>query len=71
MKVKELIAALQKFDQELEVYGCCDHGQTPEKVSPPSEIYVKGDSYSIWDSEWTSDEESAEEMGYKVKAVLL
>jgi hypothetical protein len=71
MKVKDLIAALQEFDPNLEVYGYCDHGQTPEKVSPPSEIYAEEDSYSIWDDEWTSDEDRAEEEGYKVKAVLL
>jgi hypothetical protein len=68
MKVKELIAALKKFDGDLEVYGYCDHGQTPEKVSPPSEIYTESADYSLEDYGYVGE---AEENGYTVKVVLL
>jgi hypothetical protein len=71
MKVKELIAALKKFDGNLEVYGYCDHGQSPEKVSSPSTIYTDRTGHSLWD-EWTQDPSEAEDIGtYAVKAVLL
>jgi hypothetical protein len=70
MKVKELIAHLKNFDGNLEVYGYCDHGQSPEKVSVPSEIFVESLDHNIYD-EWTSDEESAEDCGYITKAVML
>lgn len=69
MKVKDLIAALQELDGDLEVYGVSDHGQQPEKISPPSEIFMESAHYSLED--YTGDEEEAEEYGYTVKAVLL
>lgn len=71
MKVKDLIEALKEMPQDLEVYGYCDHSQSPEKVSTPSVIYVQGDVHTIYDYEYTSDEEEAEENGYKHKAILL
>lgn len=70
MKVHELIAALKLFDGSLEVYACCDHGQTPEKICSPSEIYVESADHTLWDG-YAADEEDAEEEGYTVKAVLL
>jgi hypothetical protein len=71
MTVKDLIAALQLRDPNLEVYAYCDHGQTPEKVQYPKVIWVESDEYAIWDGEYAGSEEEAEEEGYKVKAVLL
>lgn len=70
MKVSELIAHLKQFDGNLEVYAYCDHGQSPEKVSPPSEIYVEGLDHNLYD-EWTSDSEDAVDFGYTAKAVML
>lgn len=70
MKVKELIAHLKQFDGNLEVYGFCDHGQTPEKVSSPQEIYVEEATHSVREG-FATDEVEAEEYGYTVKAVLL
>jgi hypothetical protein len=70
MKVKELIAALQLRDPNLEVYGYCDHGQTPEKVAAPGIIWVESSEHTLWDGYATSLEE-ANDQGYKVKAVLL
>lgn len=71
MKVSELIEQLKRFDPELEVYGYCDHGQTPEKISPPSIIFIKETSQSIWDYEWVNTRQDAKEYGYNVKAVIL
>lgn len=71
MKVKDLIAALKKMDGNLEVYGVSDHGQAPEKVSSPQEIWLEKSAHTIWDGEYLTDEEEAEDEGYKVKAVLL
>jgi hypothetical protein len=70
MKVKELIAALKKFDGNLEVYSQCDHGQSPEKSNSPSEIYAESLPYCLWD-DFTSYPDEAEDMGYTLKAVLL
>jgi hypothetical protein len=70
MKVKELIEHLKKFDGNLEVYGYCDHGQSPEMVSAPSYIYTDSKSHNLYD-EWASDPEDAEDAGYSVLAVLL
>jgi hypothetical protein len=70
MKVKELIAALKKFDGNLEVYGYCDHGQMPERVAAPSYIYTDRADHSLGD-EWTSDGFDAEDIGYTVTAVML
>ena len=70
MKIKELIAHLKKFDGNLEVYGYCDHGQSPEKVSVPSYIYTVFKGHTLYD-EWTGDPDDAEDIGYTVKAVML
>ena len=70
MKVKQLIEELQKFDGELEVYGMCDHGQTPEKVCGPSLIWTDRDVHTLWE-DYTTHEEEAKEEDYKFKAVLL
>ena len=70
MKVKELIAALQLCDQELEVYGYCDHGQTPEKVQVPSEIFAGSLDHTLYDNH-VNDLEEAEFMGYTHKAIML
>ena len=61
MKVKDLIIKLQSMPQELEVYGYCDHSQSPEKVSSPGVIYLEKDVHTIYDYEYTTDEEEAEE----------
>lgn len=72
MKVKELIELLQQCDKELEVYGYCDHGQTPEKVSSPGVIwFAEKDAHSIWDGEFTYDKYEAEEHGFEQKGILL
>lgn len=70
MTVKDLIAALTKMNGDLEVYAVTDHGQTPEKICSPSEIYVESADHTLWDG-YAADEEGAEEEGYTVKAVLL
>lgn len=70
MRVKDLIAALQSMDGDLEVYGYCDHGQTAEMVSAPSEIFVERTDHTLFDG-YASEGEDAEEYGYTVKAVLL
>lgn len=70
MKVKDLIAALKDMDPELEVYGYCDHGQSPEKVSAPSIIYTTGNVHSL-DYDWTDNFDDAVDDGYDIKAVLL
>lgn len=58
MKVKELIAALRKMPQDLEVYGYCDHGQIPEKVCPPSVAYTPENlEHSIWEGYYANKEE--------------
>lgn len=72
MKVKDLVAALQLCDQELEVYGYSDHGQSPEKASSPQVIYTgSNDAHMFWDGEWTSYAEEAEDQDFKCKAILL
>lgn len=70
MKVKELIEHLKKFDGNLEVYGYCDHGQSPEKVSAPSTIYSNSVGHCLWD-EWTQSSGDAVDYGYTAMAVLL
>ncbi len=72
MKVKELIELLQRCDPNLEVYGYADHGQTPEKVSSPGVFwFAEKDAHSVWDGEWVTSKEEADENGYKYKGVLL
>ena len=66
MKVKELIAALQLCDQELEVYGYCDHGQAPQRVCGPSVIRVQSVDHTLWDN-WDANDE----YDYEHKAILL
>lgn len=70
MKVHELIAALQLRDPNLEVYGYCDHSQTPERVSYPKVIWTDSIEHSLFEG-FVGSKEEAEEEGYKVKAVLL
>lgn len=70
MKVRDLITALLAFDGDLEVYGYCDHGQTPEKVSYPGYIWTEANEHTIWDG-WAGSLGEAEDEGYTVKAVLL
>lgn len=65
MKVKELIEALQKMPQDLEVYGVSDHGQIPEQINAP-QVVCFGD-----DTEDYCSEDEAEEYGYEDKSVLL
>jgi hypothetical protein len=71
MLVHELIEQLKRFDPMLPVYGYCDHGQTPEKISPPGIIFVKEASHSVWDGEWADNRQDAKQEGYNVKAVIL
>jgi hypothetical protein len=72
MKVKELILALHKLEQDLEVYGYCDHGQSPEKIKSPSTFYMLNkDEFSPEDFSIGVSPEDAEELGYNHKAILL
>lgn len=74
MKAKELLNILQQLPPEhldLEVYGYCDHGQSPEKVSAPSIIYIEKDVHTIYDYEYSMDKQDAEENGWTHKAILL
>lgn len=56
MKVSKMIELLQQMPQDLEVYSCCDHGQTPEESQDPSVYvlikdhngYVDPESYMTW-----------------------
>ena len=56
MKVSQMIELLQQMPQDLEVYSCCDHGQTPEEAHDPSVYvlikdnngYVDPESYMTW-----------------------
>ena len=71
MKVKELIEMLQACEQDLEVYGYCDHGQSPEKVSRPSVMYtLDTNNHSVYD-EYCMDKMDANDYGYREKAILL
>jgi hypothetical protein len=69
MRVAELIEALQLLDPTLEVYGYCDHGQTPEKVSYPGYIWTEANEHTLWDGYAGSPDEN--DGYYPVKAVLL
>ena len=70
MKVKELIAFLKDMPQNLEVYGYCDHGQSPEMVRSPSVCYTKECEYTLWE-EWSADKDEADEQEYAKQFVLL
>lgn len=56
MKVSKMIELLQEMPQDLEVYSCCDHGQTPEESQSPSIYvlikdntgYIDPESYMTW-----------------------
>jgi hypothetical protein len=56
MKVSKMIELLQEMPQDLEVYSCCDHGQTPEESQNPSIYvlikditgYIDPESYMTW-----------------------
>lgn len=56
MKVSRMIELLQQMPQDLEVYSCCDHGQTPEESQGPSVYvlikdnngYIDPESYMTW-----------------------
>ncbi len=45
MKVSKMIELLQQMPQDLEVYSCCDYGQTPEESCGPS-VYVLTKAYN-------------------------
>lgn len=70
MKVSELIEALQKMPQDLEVYAYTDHGQTPERVTSPTVAYTDMLEHSIYGG-WASYEDEAEEEGFTKKFVIL
>lgn len=70
MKVSELIKALQKMPQDLEVYGYTDHGQTPEKISSPSIAFTNITTHSLWE-DWTLYEDEATDNEYETKFVIL
>ena len=70
MKVKELIAALQKMPQDLEVYGVSDHGQSPERIGAPQIIFLEKDAHALWDN-FTTDKNEAFDWNFHVKAILL
>jgi len=73
MKVFELIELLKDMPQDLEVYSCCDHGQSPERTSTPSIAFTaaeKANEFCLWDN-YTTDDGDAEEFGYTQKVVLL
>ena len=56
MKVSRMIELLQQVPQDLEVYSCCGHGQTPEESGEPSVYvltkanngYIDPESYMTW-----------------------
>lgn len=70
MKVSELIEALKKMPQDLEVYAYTDHGQTPEKISRPSIAYTDMLTHSIYDG-WVTCADEAEEEEFTKKFVIL
>ena len=70
MNVKELIAALQQMPQDFEVYGYCDHGQTPEMIKSPSLLFSDGNHYALFDN-WTTNGEDALVEGYVTQSVIL
>ena len=45
MKVKELIKALQDYDQELDVRLYCDHGQVPMSLFCHDTGYIEEETY--------------------------
>lgn len=45
MKVSQMIELLQQMPQDLEVYSCCDHGQTPEESMSPQVVVVVKSEY--------------------------
>lgn len=69
MKVSELIEYLSLRDPDLEVYGFCDHGQTPEKVQYPGVIWAASPD-TVWE-EYVASLEEAKECGFTYKAILL
>ena len=71
MKISELITMLQAMPQDLEVYGYCNHSQTPEKISSPHIVFTNELSYSLYDYEWSTSQKDAEEAGYDKQAVIL
>lgn len=75
MKVSQMIELLQQMPQDLEVYSCCDHGQTPEESCKPS-VYVLVKDYNGYvDPESYMTKEDAIDSGYEesglVEIVLL
>ena len=75
MKVSRMIELLQEMPQDLEVYSCCDHGQTPEESQNPSVyVLVKGNTGYI-DPEsympWADAIDSGYEGSDLVEVVLL
>lgn len=71
MKAKELLEALQQLPPEhldLEVYGYCNHAQTPEKICSPQIVWRNEDDT---DFGYCIDEETANEWGCNEKAILL
>lgn len=69
MRVSELIEKLQQMPQHLEVYSCCDHGQSPEKSQPPSITWT--DEGGFLDSGWSNNKEEAIEEGFTQQFVIL
>ncbi len=68
MKVSKLIEALQAMPPDLEVYGYCDHGQTPEKVCNPSVCITEELVGTLYDG-WSVEGDDSE--GYTERFVLL
>lgn len=75
MKVSEMIELLQQMPQDLEVYSCCDHGQTPEESCTPSVKVALKEEYDRGRIEDYMEYDDAIESGYVeddlVKIVLL
>ncbi len=75
MKVSRMIELLQQMPQDLEVYSCCDHGQTPEESCEPSVYVLIKDSTGCIDPEsfmtWADAIDSGYEESDLVKIVML
>lgn len=75
MKVSKMIELLQQMPQDLEVYSCCDHGQTAESSCAPEVCVFVKDHNGYVDPESYMTKEDAIDSGYEesdlVEIVLL
>lgn len=75
MKVSRMIELLQQMPQDIEVFSCCDHGQTPEESQSPSVYVLVKDHNGHVDHESYMTKGDAIDSGYEesdlVEIVLL